>query len=391
MFFSNLAWLNRYAKKTNASYIFRAHQTPELLWRVVTSSLRTMPDLHIVGEMKCGTTALATHLAAHPHVSEPWLKETHFLSGRSVFRADFEDHLNLYRTFFSTVLWTSYERVFKGKRSIQFDATPQRLFLSSAPERVKSMTPNAKIIVMLRDPIERAVSNFRMLRARGKESCKTFEEAVVKERNRVSMKRVNASSVRHVICDSGNVDDTLRHEWIHPDLDFAYCSRGVYANGVRRWIEAFGNENVLILTMESLRDRPKQTMDRVWAFLGLEPIPIKQIRANASVGEKPHVPSHVFARLRDMYADSNQTLINEFHIADAATWCRLGKDPVTSPSRHGQPASKGEGSQPASKGEGRPISQPRKKESRWKATERRNECVTKKLARRRYLETNDCT
>ena len=135
-FTSNLIWIRSYAKKVPAPYIFRHHQTLELLFRIATSFVRTLPDVHIVGEMKCGTTALERYMVQHPNIAKPWIKETHFLADRSVFRSDFGDVPSLYRTFFSSLPSLVLEWFCYGRPCLQFDATPQRLFIPSAARYV---------------------------------------------------------------------------------------------------------------------------------------------------------------------------------------------------------------------------------------------------------------
>ena len=135
-FTSNFVWIRRYASRVSAPYIFRRHQSLELLFRVATCYFRTLPDVHIVGEMKCGTTALEGYMVQHPNISKPWIKETHFLSDRSVFRSDFDDVPCLYRTFFSSLLSRALEMFLYGRHCLQFDATPQRLFIPSAARYV---------------------------------------------------------------------------------------------------------------------------------------------------------------------------------------------------------------------------------------------------------------
>ena len=170
------------------------------------------------------------------------------------------------------------------------------------------MTPNAKIIVMVRDPIERAISNYRMLSARNKETSKRFETAIALESTRVNQQEEDAWRSK-------------RYDWIFPELDYAYASRGHYADGIERYIKLFGRENVLLLTMESLKNNPTSTMNRVWTFLNIRSIPIKVVCANKSLGKKPEVSRNTYTCLANKYAKSNLSLVHDYGLTEALDWC----------------------------------------------------------------------
>ena len=324
-------WKERYNTQLKISYILRPEQLAEMAWRTATCWLRRVPDVHIVGCMKCGTTALNAYMQQHPGVESPdkqFVKEVHFTAGRSVFRGDFEDCPWLYRSFFAVRTPLDLLRSVLPKRladavlpaeaarPIQMDATPQRVFLPWAPRFYKKISPNAKIIVCLRDPVKRAVSHWQMERGRSKET-RDFATAIDEELT----PEVDAWYKYCMSPDPLTGKHTIQHavkdcEYAFPLLDFAYARRGMaHAAGVRRWVQEYGRENVLIITQDDLSNDPKATMDRVFKHVGLPPLErLTELRANASAGPKPEIPPATLAKLRMATAESTAALAKEFGI-----------------------------------------------------------------------------
>ena len=245
-----------------------------------------------------------------------------------MFRGDFEDCPWLYRSFFAVRTPLNLLRSVLPKRladavlpaeaarPIQMDATPQRVFLPWAPRFYKKISPNAKIIVCLRDPVKRAVSHWQMERGRSKET-RDFATAIDEELT----PEVDAWYKYCMSPDPLTGKHTIQHavkdcEYAFPLLDFAYARRGMaHAAGVRRWVQEYGRENVLIITQDDLSNDPKATMDRVFKHVGLPPLErLTELRANASAGPKPEIPPATLAKLRMATAESTAALAKEFGI-----------------------------------------------------------------------------
>ncbi len=227
-------------------------------------------DFVIGGTQKGGTTALAHFLGQHPEICLPLQKEAHFFDA-----ADFpvdetpEASGERYRKFFPAE-WG-------GRRC--GDATPVYMYLPEIAGRIWRYNPAMKWIVLLRDPVERAVSHYQMERARGNEPL-PFEEAIAAEKGRLRRDRDNRAW-----------DSSVRlHSYIH---------RGLYTRQIRRLRRWFGEEAVLILTTEDLRHRHAETLRRVYQFLGLgnrDFVPLAEVVFAAKNGEP--VAAEARARLR---------------------------------------------------------------------------------------------
>ena len=170
---------------------------------------------------------------------------------------------------------------------------------------------------MVRDPIERAISNYRMLSARNKETSGSFETAISLESSRVKPSVIRNETWR-----------SQKYDWIYPELDYAYASRGHYVNGIERYVKLFGRSNVLILTIESLKNNPLSTMGRVWRFLGIPSVMIEEVRANASSGKKPVLSRNVYDDLAREYSRSNMSLVDKYGLKEALCWCGKESPPA---------------------------------------------------------------
>ena len=188
-------------------------------------------DFVIGGTQKGGTSALDSFLRQHPEVCMPQTKkELHFFDRE----ADDTDYKK-YHTNFKP----------KPEHRVIGEASPIYMYWETAPYRIWKYNPKMKWILALRNPVERAFSAWNMETKRGKEKL-PFAEAIEKEPERC----------REVL--------PLQHRV------YSYVDRGFYAHQVRRLFSIFGKEKCLILLNEELRSDHKETLRRVFEFLGVD-------------------------------------------------------------------------------------------------------------------------
>ena len=208
----------------------------------------------IGGVQKGGTTALAQFVAQHPQVVLPRGKEAH------VFDApDFDPHATVETVdasyaahFMDEALPTS------GASRLYGDATPIYCFHPTLIQRIARYNPAMRWIVLLRHPVERAVSHYQMERGRGDEHWPMLP-AMVLERWRL---RGHAEDFSH--------GSPLRH--------FSYRARGDYARQLATLYAHFPAQQVLVLRNDALAQQPEAVMAQVWAFLQLPALPAEQMR-----------------------------------------------------------------------------------------------------------------
>ena len=192
--------------------------------------------IFLAGVQKSGTTSLASHMRAHPALQAPIVKETHHFDNESLdWSADNQAALARFYSPHDT-------------DRLRFDATPITIFWPPALERVRAHNPAAKLVILFRDPIERAYSHWRMETRRGTETL-PFSAAIREGRVRLSP------------------DRPLDIHW----RDRSYVERGFYGRQLQRALSMFPREQMLLLLSDDLRTNHQHTLARLAAFLDIPP------------------------------------------------------------------------------------------------------------------------
>lgn len=231
------------------------HRTRSMLIRLrsLTAPLRLQPTFFVIGAQKCGTTALYAMLQEHPQISAPIVKETEYLTRWAVqppryWRAQFPYH------------------GLRSQATITGEATPDYLFVSSVPKRLATLAPDARLIVITRDPSDRAYSAYQMMMTgrRGVEAL-SFEDALRSEAGRLNLGFGNPGSPEEM---------RQRH--------FGYMARGLYSEQVRRWFEWFPREQFHFLTNKDLATDQEAALQSVCKFLDIGRMPtLEPVRRNS--------------------------------------------------------------------------------------------------------------
>lgn len=216
----------------------------------VTAPLRRLPDFLIIGAQKAATTALYAYLRWHPGITGPSFKEVsffdlHYARGDTWYRA----HLPA-----RPRLWAVKQRY--GEWPLVGEASPSYLFHPLAAERVAALMPEAKLIAVLRNPVDRAFSHYRHEVALGREEL-SFEDALDAESDRM----------RGELERMARDPSYFSHAW----WNYTYAARGNYAEQLERWFAAFPHEQLLVLISEDLLEEPAASYARTLDFLGVRP------------------------------------------------------------------------------------------------------------------------
>ena len=220
----------------------------------VTGSL---PDFAIIGARKAGTTFLYNLLVRHPHVQPAAVKEVHYFNSLIE-----EEGVEWYRQCFPA------PRHKEGRRIITGEATPY-LPHPLAPERMARVVPEARLIALVRNPVERAYSDYQHVVRRGQEPL-TFEEAIEVEEAALEAKK-EAKKSRPFGKRPGKRSEALEGEesGVGSGGHRGYLSRGIYVDQLLRWRRFFGKEQMLVLKSEELFGRAPETLKLVLDFLEL--------------------------------------------------------------------------------------------------------------------------
>src|SRR5260221_5257590 len=147
---------------------------------------RLLPDFIIIGAAKAGTTSLYGWLSGHPYVSPASTKEVHF------FDYNFFRGKDWYRTHFPLERDRAAFAQEHGRPFLTGEASPSYVSHYWAPRRIAAMLPDVKLIMLLRNPVDRAYSQFRMSQREGEEPLESFEEALAQEDGRLDAERAHA-------------------------------------------------------------------------------------------------------------------------------------------------------------------------------------------------------
>lgn len=243
----------------------------------LTSGGRMLPAFLIVGAQRCGTTSLYRALAQHPMLAKPVLHK-----GVHYFDVDYARGMSWYQGHFPLKLIRRH-----GARPLAFESSPYYLFHPLAAERIARDLPGVKLIVLVRDPVERAFSAHSHELARGFETESNFEYAVELEARRL------AGAEESLRRDPSSIHHSHRHH--------AYLARGRYAEQLDRLEPLFGRDRILVIDSHRFFATPEVVYDRVLEFLGVPHAgdPVFE-RHNGRVRPKP-LPEYVRQALRDHF------------------------------------------------------------------------------------------
>lgn len=215
---------------------------------VASSRLRRLPDFMIIGGKRCGTTSLHNYLVEHPRVA-PLFPAPQKIKGVHYFDSNFHRGRAWYRSHFATYLTATP----LARRTIG-EASPYYLFHPHAAGRARDLVPSVRLIVLLRNPVDRAYSHYRERCRHGVETL-SFEEAIEREEE-----RLQGEEERMLL-------DASYYSFNHEHL--SYLAQGYYARSLARWTGLFDHGQFLLLPSEDFFRDPRITYKKVLDFLGL--------------------------------------------------------------------------------------------------------------------------
>ena len=237
-----------------------------------------LPDFLVAGAMKAGTTTLYAMLDQHPAVYVSTPKELHF----------FDRHFKRGPEWYAEQFTPGPEHAIVG------EATPMYMADPLYRERMHSTLPDARILIILREPASRAYSHYWMMRAKGIEDLETFEAGLA------------AEDGRWETCE------TLREKWW-----YAYHRRGHYSEQIRAVEKDYGRDRMHVMLFEDLIAAPQEQMRQVFDFLGVDSAVADSVelvhkksskRALKSQKGYPPMAEETRRSLREYYAPHNADL-----------------------------------------------------------------------------------
>jgi hypothetical protein len=179
-----------------------------------------LPNLIVIGAQKCGTSVLHYYLSLHPEVSMSKPKELNFF----IEERNWPRGLDWYKAQFDA------EATVRGEASPNYTAFPQH---EGVPERMHSVVPEAKLIFMVRDPLERIAAHWVHNYAKRREK--------------------------------GTLAETLAHP------NTSYLNRSKYAMQLERFLALYPKQQVMVFQQSELRLQRMETLRKVFEFVGVDP------------------------------------------------------------------------------------------------------------------------
>ena len=245
--------------------------------QIVLGRADALPNFIIIGAQRGGSTSLYDYLIAHPNVESAIHKEIHF------FDRLYHRGMKWYKAHFPSAAYLSNNQFITG------EASPYYILSPDAARRIAQTIREVKIIVLLRNPINRAFSHYNLLALRGQEK-RSFEKAVQQEIQAFQQLR--------------NIN---LHTFLKSYEGIGYLSRCLYATQLEAWFDYFPKEQMLILKSEDLYEDTANTYRTILKFLDLCEWQLDTYPVREQVKYAP-MPLETRKQLIDFFASHNERL-----------------------------------------------------------------------------------
>lgn len=254
----------------------------------LTGFLHVLPDFFILGVEKGGTTSLYLYLIQHPSFHSAVTKEINY------FNTYYNRGLDWYRVNF-VFKWQKYFMKYFDKRDfITGEASVRYFEHPHTPERIKKMNPNSKFIILLRNPVDRAYSQYNM-EVRGKYEQLSFEDAIKQEKDRIQ------GEFEKMQKDNNYYSEKYFH--------YAYLDRSIYVDKLKRWMKIFPKEQFLIIQSEDFLKNTSEVFNRTLKFLNLPQWKLKEYKQfNKSHPKEIQIEPNFRKQLVDFFKPHNEEL-----------------------------------------------------------------------------------
>jgi len=214
------------------------------------------PDFFIAGAAKSGTTSLWVYLKQHPEIFMPAKlvskEPSYYCHGYGA--TDYQDYCSLFQD--------------AGPGQMAGEASTAYLAAPESPGWIREDVPDAKIIIVLRNPVDRAYSLYRWMVNHGYESTHPFEKALSMESKRMNDASFEASNPQYF-------------------YNYLYFHSGLYSQQIERYQSAFPDAQLKIILLDDLKNKPEQVVKDVFSFLGVDDTFKPEIKVHNKAELKP--------------------------------------------------------------------------------------------------------
>lgn len=268
---------------------YRIKRKINVEFRKITSCLRLTPSFVIFAAPRCGTTSMYSHLSQHPSIGSALFKEIGF------FEFNYKKGLDWYKMYFP--LAADKYKIKKPFRKyfLTGEATSNYIHHPKVPERIKKDFPNIKLIAMLRNPVDRAFSQWYKQVKQDRENL-SFEEAIEKEEERIRGETEKMmESLDYYSIDYHN---------------YSYLEAGKYFDRLKIWFETFPREQILVIKSEDFYKDPNNMYKKTLKFLELPDYELKTYSKENYFKDKPKLNNSTREKLSEYFKPHNEKLYN---------------------------------------------------------------------------------
>lgn len=264
----------------------RALPIPDIWIRDLTAKKRILPSFIIIGAQRCGTTSLYDYLSHHPQIIPSPVKELFY------FDDYYQRPIEWYKSFFPTQKQREKLERDLVASVITGEASPSYFFHPYAAKRIKETLPQIKLILVLRDPIERAYSHYNHIKRLNREPL-SFEEALAKEVERITP----------------DIEKLAKDEFYKADQrrDYSYLTRGYYAKQLTEWYKYFPKEQLLVVQSEEFYRETPRVYNEIVEYLGLNSYTLPVFEAKNALKYAKMAPE-TKEKLKAYFAPKNEEL-----------------------------------------------------------------------------------
>ena len=242
----------------------------------ITAKSRVLPDFLIIGAVRSGTTSLYYDICQHPSVEKAAYDEVGF------FDDNFHLGLNWYRSIFPTK--KKMEKIRNGTGfSITGEDTPFYIWNNDAVERIAQLLPKIKLIVILRNPVDRAYSNYYLGVREGTEK-RSFKDAIM-----MDMDYINQQKLENI------------------DYKKSYIAKGLYSEQLKKWFKVFNKKQICVISTEKFLENPNEILEKIFKFLELPGFSINKFEKR-KVSSYPQMDKNIRKKLNDYFITHNEEL-----------------------------------------------------------------------------------
>lgn len=282
-------------------------------------ALHKKPSFFIIGAGRGGTSSLFEYLCMHDKVLRPQRKEIGLLAART--SNGVVERCRYRRMYARRAPWR--------RRAITGEATPQLLHSFAAPYHLKSEFPRARLIVLLRDPVDRVFSSYRLHRQRAR--AERLEYPSLPEMFKKEEKMLHAGVPPLFVAQWPHI---IRHYFpghrIPSKHHRAYVLHSLYAGWLARYFELFPREQLLVLQSERLFAEPRDVLPKVHEFLELDILPqcrpelFRRVHASPASPDLEAEENAMRPRLLEQFREPNKRLFELLEKRRYYDWAGYG-------------------------------------------------------------------